>query len=608
MDKRLHYLKRQEERLERRLGSFEEVNSKLVRGRLLTGALGFLLILTTFARFQAWTGWLSLLVTSLLLAGLAFRHRKLRRGIRRHQIWRQLKRTHRARLENDWDRIPAASEVEQPADHPFAQDLDLFGPHSLHRLLDCSLSDGGSRQLAQFLVLEKPHPRQIRNRQTMVRELSRLPAFRDRLALEGSLISSRKERWNVSVLKSWLDQPPSEYVAGVILVSWLLCALNWFLLLIYLLWGGPPLFVLSATLYIAMQFFWQGRVETSFKSALGLQRIIQQIRGIFSFLESYDFQSRPAVEKLCEVFTDSEGKPSQQLGRLERWVSILSVRGFPPAWLMCNLLIPWDLLALAQLEQTRRQLRNQLVVWLDTWFRLEALTSLATFSDFNRDYAFPEIETKQEHRFVAQGLGHPMIPREQRAVNDFELTEPGQLVLITGSNMSGKSTFLRTVGVNVRLAYAGGPVCASKLSLSLLRVNAVIRVDDSLSEGYSFFYREVQRLRKLLDDLSEPFQPPVLFLIDEIFRGTNNRERLIGGRSYIRELCRHSCMGIVTTHDLDLVELENESDRISNAHFRESIEGNRMTFDYRLHPGPCPTTNALEIMRLEGLPVEGVGE
>ena len=307
---------------------------------------------------------------------------------------------------------------------------------------------------------------------------------------------------------------------------------------------------------------------------------------------------------LCNVFNDPENRPSIQIGRLQRWIAALSVRGFPPAWLICNLLIPWDLLALSRLEEARRQLRNNLVVWLDTCFRLEAMASLATFADLNRDYAFPNFELANGNWLKARALAHPLIPPGERIANDLELSAPGQVVLITGSNMSGKSTFLRTVGVNVRLAYAGAPVCAEALDLSVLRVWAVIRLDDSLSEGYSFFFREVQRLRALLDDLRAQSQPTVLYLIDEIFRGTNNRERLIGSRSYIRALSRQPCMGIVTTHDLDLVKLEKESDRVSNVHFREHIEEGRMKFDFKLHPGPCPTTNALEIMRMEGLPVD----
>lgn len=604
MHSRRYYLQRHESRLKRRLLRYAQQDANLVRWRLLTGALGVLLIWVGFTQVNSLAGWSFVVLSGLSLSVLAVFHRRLRRGIAGHRAWLRLKRIHRARLEMNWDLIPEATPIDVSPEHPFAHDLDIVGPLSLHRFLDNSLSDGGSHQLAELLLAEVPHPQQILARQQLVRELREMPTFRDRLALEGLLVDSGQERWTVSALRHWLDLSQSQFVAGVILISWLLCLGNWGLFGVFLLGKGPPLWILSTTAYVALQVYWQSKVESSFKMTLNLERTIGQIRGVFCFLESYDLASAPAVARLCTVFNDPERWPSGQIRRLQRWIAALSVRAFPPAWLVCNLLIPWDLLALSRLEEGRRELRNSLVGWLDACFRLEAMTSLATFADLNRDYVFPHLEPSHGNRLRARALGHPLIPGSERVANDFELDSPGQVVIITGSNMSGKSTFLRTVGVNARLAYAGGPVCAEALDLSVLRIWAVIRLDDSLSEGYSFFFREVQRLRALLDDLEAQSQPAILYLIDEIFRGTNNRERLVGSRSYIRALSRQPCMGIVTTHDLDLVNLEKESDRVSNAHFREHIEAGSMKFDFKLNSGPCPTTNALEIMRMEGLPVD----
>ena len=170
--------------------------------------------------------------------------------------------------------------------------------------------------------------------------------------------------------------------------------------------------------------------------------------------------------------------------------------------------------------------------------------------------------------------------------------------------MSGKSTFLRTLGVNLLLAYAGGPVNASALRTRRYRLFSSIRVSDALETGISYFYAEVNRLRALLDTLEADDPRPVFFLLDEIFRGTNNRERLIGSRSYVRALAGGHGVGLIATHDLELVQLADDSPSIRNAHFREDVEDGRMVFDYRLRSGPCPTTNALKIMRLAGLPVE----
>src|SRR5579875_2914138 len=178
--------------------------------------------------------------------------------------------------------------------------------------------------------------------------------------------------------------------------------------------------------------------------------------------------------------------------------------------------------------------------------------------------------------------------------------------LITGSNMSGKSTFLRTVGINLRLAFAGGPVNASSFSTSLFRLFTCIKISDSVTENYSYFYAEVRRLKALLSavDASNPL--PLFFLIDEIFKGTNNRERRLGSEAYISALAGRDCLGIITTHDLDLVKLADKLPELKNYHFKEDIIDGRMVFDYLLRPGPSPTTNALKIMQMEGLPVEDV--
>jgi DNA mismatch repair ATPase MutS len=179
----------------------------------------------------------------------------------------------------------------------------------------------------------------------------------------------------------------------------------------------------------------------------------------------------------------------------------------------------------------------------------------------------------------------------------------GQINLITGSNMSGKSTFLRTVGLNLVLAYAGGPVNAEQLVTAPFRLVSCIRISDSVIDGISYFYAEVKCLKALLEELAHDDPRPVFYFIDEIFRGTNNRERLLGSRAYIRALVDQAGIGLIATHDLELVQLADEMPVVSNYHFTDAVEDGRMIFDFTIRPGPSPTTNALKIMRLEGLPV-----
>jgi DNA mismatch repair ATPase MutS len=190
--------------------------------------------------------------------------------------------------------------------------------------------------------------------------------------------------------------------------------------------------------------------------------------------------------------------------------------------------------------------------------------------------------------------------------NDLQIEALGELVIITGSNMAGKSTFIRTVGINLCLAYAGGPVNAAVMQTIPFRLYTCIRINDSLSDGFSYFYAEVKRLKGLLEALKpDGSNQPLLYLVDEIFRGTNNRERLIGSRAYVKALIGAAGVGLIATHDLDLAALAENQPQARNLHFRDEVAGGKLAFDYILRPGPSPTTNALKIMQIEGLPVDG---
>jgi DNA mismatch repair ATPase MutS len=290
------------------------------------------------------------------------------------------------------------------------------------------------------------------------------------------------------------------------------------------------------------------------------------------------------------------------------WItSVAGLGGNPIISFALNLLIPWNLLFTYILNQLKASIAASLPGWLQAWYNLEALNSLANFSYLNPDYVYPRFGLPQqgyETIFEARDLGHPLLRDEVKVCNDFTIDSISNTFLVTGSNMSGKSTFLRTLGVNLRLAYAGGPVNATDLRTGLYRLFTCIQVSDSLSNGISYFYAEVRRLKALLEALAEDRGYPLFFLIDEIYRGTNNEERRIGSKAYLRALASGRGAGIVSTHDLELVNLADKIPNISNFHFREEIRNGQMYFDYRLHPGPCPTTNALKIMELVGLPVD----
>lgn len=603
--KRLQLLQHQLARLDRRLASLRLRSEQFSRWRLILFALAAVASGASFLRWGpiVWLGVTAVAFVPFMIAVAV--HRQVDTAVTRFAIWQQMKQTHIARMTLDWSHLPAPSMFAVPPDHPFAHDIDLVGEFSLHRLLDTAVSREGSQRLHHWLLNQAPRPADVLTRQECVRELTSQTHFRERLTLQATLVvNTDGEQWAGQELVEWLQIKSEHSLRPLLIGLFGLAILNWLLFAGYQLWDWPPLWIGSVLLY-GVLFITLGfqRTATLFSDIMFLSDRLRVLNSVFAFLEQYHFRQTPCVKQLCQPFVVEE-RPSAHIGRVQRVVAGVGLR---QNWLLgfvLNALLPWDIYFAHRLDQCRSDLAKQLPRWLDVWYELEALNSLATFAYLNPgEWAWPALVAADSPVLTATCLGHPLIPSSQRVCNDFRLDAEQAIYLITGSNMAGKSSFLRTVGVNLVLAYAGGPTIAQSFSASWLRLFATIRVADSLTDGFSFFYAEVRRLSQLLQALQAKGERPLLFLIDEIFRGTNNRERLIGSRAYIQALTQEVGLGAIATHDLELVKLAEETPKLVNVHFRDAVADGRMVFDYTLHPGPCPTTNALKIMRLAGLPV-----
>jgi hypothetical protein len=509
----------------------------------------------------------------------------------------------------DWPRIPLPPAVPPDPEHPFAADLNLIGERSLHQLLDTTMSREGSARLRTWLLSPNLEPTQVRARQDCVRELRPLVTFRDRLALYGALVTRDPHtRWEGEALRRWLEQPapPQALVPWIILLGGLAGA-NMVCGILHAFSLLPPLWMVSFVLYVVLYQYKHRELGTLFADAFRLEKTLFQFRAVLLYLETYAYHRTPQLAALCAPFWQAQVRPSAVLQKIARIAGAASVQQGNLVGPLVNALVPWDLYFAHRFTRCKEEVRGQLPVWLETWYELEALNALAHFGYTNPDYVFAEVlasvETDKAPVFWAHNLGHPLLPDTVRVGNDFSLERLGEMVLVTGSNMSGKSTFLRTLGVNLCLAFSGAPVNATALRIIPFRLFTCISVSDSVTDGISYFYAEVRRLKALLAALQEAHAVPVFFLIDEIFRGTNNRERLIGSRAYIHALAGGYGVGVVSTHDLELVKLVHEVNGVHTMHFRDEVRDGRMVFDYTLRSGPCPTTNALTIMRLEGLPV-----
>lgn len=609
---RLHALRRQIVRLERRVQHLQMISRRYARSRWGVVLGGLVLTLLADYAFGAGFGGGVAAVCVAIFIGVVMCHNRVKESMTRHRLWRRIKLTHVARMTRDWAHIPRVPDVPPEAEHPFATDLNLTGARSIHQLLDTTMSGGGSERLRTWLLSPLMQPDRVSARQDIVRELLPLAMFRDRLTLHSARVARHPdERWEGEQVLAWLDrQPlPASLLPWVILLA-LLAATNIVLYVLYTLSLAPGIWPFSLTLYLVLYLVKSSDVRDFFAEAYLLEKTLRQFRAVLLYLETRRYGSTPHLATLCTPFWRVERQPSMYLKRIVRLAGAASAQRANLFGFLLNAIVPWDLYFTYRFNQCKEEVRELLPVWIETWYELEALNALANFGYLHPDYIFPDVFSApaEDHQPVLRAcdIGHPLLPDEVRVCNDFGLDRLGEIVMVTGSNMSGKSTFLRTLGVNLCLAYAGAPVNASALRVIPFRVFTCINVSDSVTDGISYFYAEVRRLKALLLALQDESACPVFFLIDEIFRGTNNRERLIGSRAYVQALTAGNGIGVVSTHDLDLVTLVDEVAGIHNAHFREDVMEGRMVFDYRLRPGPCPTTNALKIMEMEGLPVATV--
>ncbi|HEY9285699.1 MAG TPA: hypothetical protein VIP46_19775, partial [Pyrinomonadaceae bacterium] len=371
-------------------------------------------------------------------------------------------------------------------------------------------------------------------------------------------------------------------------------------LILWIAGAGPIPFLAAFALGRAFAHRLKAQVEGVLDGVDGAGRDLTLLAGVLARVERERFASPRLVE--LRKALDAEGRaPSRQIARLNLLIDLLDARRnmiFAPL----AVLLLWPLQMALALERWRRACGPAVARWLDAVGEFEALNSLAAYSYERPQDPFPEIAEGRGACFEAEALGHPLIPAARNVRTDLRLGAEPCVLIVSGSNMSGKSTLLRTVGTNAVLALAGAPVRAARLRLSPLQVGASIRIQDSLQAGASRFYAEITRLRQIVELTDAPL--PILFLLDEILHGTNSHDRRIGAEGIVRGLIKRGALGLVTTHDLALARIADElGPRAGNVHFEDQMEGGRMAFDYRLRPGVVQRSNALELMRSVGLEV-----
>jgi MutS domain V len=501
-----------------------------------------------------------------------------------------------ARLENRWAGTGEKGECYIDESHPYARDLDLFGHGSLFELMCTARTRAGEDTLARWLRLPASAV-EARARQSAVAELTSRLDLREELALLGDDVRSGLEP---DALATWGAAPPvvfpgwTRIVAMPLAFFTVLALIQWLVLGFTSVWFQVML-LLEAAFWLRLRIPTMQVVSAVERPGRDLALLSQ----VLARLEREPFASPRLVSLRAELDT-AGSPPSRQIARLGRLVDLLDAQRnqlFAPI----AFLLLWSTQLAIAIENWRRISGPAVGRWLAAVGEFEALCALAGYGYEHPADPFPEL-AEQGICFEGEGLGHPLLPAELCVRNDVRLGGELRVLLISGSNMSGKSTLLRTVGTNAVLAFAGAPVRAARLRLSPLSVGASIRIVDSLQAGSSRFYAEITRLRQLVDMAKGPF--PLLFLLDELLHGTNSHDRRIGAEAVVRGLVDRGAMGLCTTHDLALAEIvETLGPRAANVHFQDHIEDGKIVFDYVMRPGIVRKSNALELMRSVGLEV-----
>ena len=500
-----------------------------------------------------------------------------------------------ARLDNRWMGTGETGERFLDAAHPYSRDLDLFGSGSLFELLCAARTHAGQETLAKWL-LAPASPDEVRACQEAVTDLRGRLDLRENLAV---LAEDARSLAPAEALAAWGEGEPLLPWRLLRILSPLLAGLWGASVVGWVIWGSAHAALLLSATNLSVYFVYRQRVSKTAGMADSATVGLALLAGVLARLESEKFTATKLIA-LQEGLRSDGQPPSRCIARLRRLMEYLDSRRnlFVSS---IDAFVQWTIQCLCAIEAWREKNGPAVRRWLAAVGEFEALSSLAGYAYEHPADVFPDF-TEVSPCFEAEGLAHPLLPDGEAVRNDLHFGDDLRVLIISGPNMAGKSTFVRAVGINAVLAQCGAPVRARRLRLSPLLVGASICVLDSLQGGISRFYAEIRRLKQIVDLTQGP--QAVLFLLDEFLQGTNSKDRRLGAEAMVRSLVERGAIGLVTTHDLALAQIaEGLGASAANAHFQDRLVDGKLVFDYRLQPGIVETSNALNLMRSIGLDV-----
>jgi len=484
-----------------------------------------------------------------------------------------------------------------PHDHPYGNDLDIFGRASVYQYINRTTSQQGNTTLANWL-LSPADTSEIIQRQEASKELQPLTAWRQQLQAHGrseTITLSTQEK-----IKTWLHDE-SDFFAKPF---WKLVRIVGPIVSITIvgLYFADYIETKWFNLYLFVFFLITGFITKKATPVYNmLSKIAPEVAALsasIKHIENQPFQAK-WLQQNQHHFIKEDTKASASVKTLNGILSRLDIRLNPVAFLPLNILLFWDLQQMLSFEKWKKRNSKNIVVWFDALGEMEALSSLATIGFNHPNWCYPEIAA--EHgTFTATNLGHPLIAANKMVTSSFETNGAGQVAIITGSNMAGKSTFLRSVGLSLVMGMTGGPVCATRAKFARMPLISTMRISDNLEESTSTFYAELKKLKQIIDAVNK--KEKIFLLLDEILRGTNSLDRHTGSKALIQQLVKQQAVGIIATHDLELAKLINDHpEHIHNYHFDVQVAGEELFFDYKLKEGVCKSLNASILMKKIGI-------
>ncbi|MBL7859134.1 MAG: hypothetical protein JNM57_15685 [Cyclobacteriaceae bacterium] len=557
--------------------------------RLITALAIVVLLYVGFSNFALLYGLIPLLFLFVLLMQ---KHGKLFQEKIHLENLVKINQTEIAALQGDYTSLATGAEFIQ-VQHPYSYDLDLFGEGSLFQHINRCGTFSGKNTLANHLAHPLSTADAIQKRQQAHAELIPKTEFRQHVLAYGMEVGDQPDDRNQ--LKEWIEHPsflyPKKFYRYFLMI---VPALTVFTVSAAFIWSAlTPGAVLLAGFQWAFLGFHLKRVTIFHQYISRKKMVLEKFARVLRIIQQEKFNS-----SLLKQISDKAHEADQKVQALASLVNALDARQNSMTNLVVNSLLLYDLQCIYRLEKWKDRNAANLLSWIDLVSETEALCSISTFAFSHNDFSFPTISTSLT--ITAKGLGHPLIHAQERVTNDLEMNPHQSVLIITGANMAGKSTFLRTLGVNVVLALAGAPVCASAFECPVLQLRSGMRTTDSLKDHQSYFYAELNRLKSIMDELRN--DQPLLILLDEILKGTNSTDKQSGSIALVKQLLHHPCLAVIATHDIVLGELEKEyPGSIRNFCFEASIENEQLHFDYKLKTGVATKMNATFLMKKMGI-------